>query len=155
MPFVSDGKYQQFGHFYIKAFELPHGDTKSYGFYIRHEEIGQLLFLTDFEYCEYDFSKLNVEHILIECNYDLQYIDVNAPNFKHKVQGHCSLETCKEFIKHNNNPCLRNVVLIHGSETTLNSVEAVKAIESIVTPDVCVKYAYKGLEMELKKECFE
>lgn len=153
-PWMTEHKSVQFGGFKINAFELPHGDTKSYGFYIRHEEIGQLLFLTDFEFSPISFEHLKVEHICVECNYQLDMVDVDAPNFKHKVQGHCSLDTCKEFIKHNNNPCLRNVVLIHGSETTLNSTEAVKAIESIVTPDVCVKYAYKGLEMELKKEIF-
>ena len=154
MPFVSDGKYLQFGHFYIKTFELPHGDTKSYGFYIRHEEIGQLLFLTDFEYCEYDFSKLNVEHILIECNYDLQHIDVNAPNFKHKVQGHCSLDTCKEFVRHNKSNNLRNVVLIHASGSTLDFDNAVKEMKSIVDSDVEVVMAKPGIEIEIQKEAF-
>ena len=154
MPFVSDGKYQQFGHFYIKAFELPHGDTKSYGFYIRHEEIGQLLFLTDFEYSPISFEHLNVEHIMIECNYDLQYIDVDAPNFKHKVQGHCSLDTCKEFVKHNNSPHLRTVCLIHSNPMTLDETDAIRQIKGIVDADVNVYLAEPGLEIELKKEVF-
>lgn len=154
MPFVSDGKYQQFGHYYIKAFELPHGDTKSYGFYIRHEEIGQLLFLTDFEFSPISFEHLKVEHICVECNYQLDMVDVNAPNFKHKVQGHCSLDTCKEFVRFNKSNNLRNVVLVHASRNTLDFDNAVKEVKSIVDSDVEVVMAKPGIEIEIQKEAF-
>jgi ribonuclease BN (tRNA processing enzyme) len=154
MPFVSDGKYQQFGHFYIKAFELPHGDTKSYGFYIRHEEIGKMLFMTDFEYCPFDMSKLNVNHILIECNYQLNMVDMEAVNFEHKVRGHCSVDTACEFIRHNNSPELRSVCLLHTNWNTINEEQTIEKIKGIVDYDVEVIFARKGLIMELKMEAF-
>lgn len=153
-PFQEDKKSAQFGGFTIQAFELPHGETKSYGFYIRHEEIGQLLFLTDFEYCEYDFSKLNVEHILIECNYQLDMVDVDAPNFKHKIQGHCADTTCLEFIKHNYSPHTRTISIIHTNPMSLDEKAIVERIKTLVDDDVVVGVCHPGYEIELKKEAF-
>jgi len=154
MPFVSDSKYQQFGHFYIKAFELPHGETTSHGFYIKHEEIGQLLFLTDFEYSPFSFKDLQVEHLMIEANYDISLLDMDAPNFRHKVEGHCSSDTCLDFIRHNNSPHLRTVCLIHSNPMTLDKTDAIRQIKGIVDADVNVSLAEPGLEIELKKEVF-
>lgn len=139
-------------NFTIKPFELPHGETKSYGFYITHPEIGKLLFLTDFSYCNYSFKDLKVNHILVECNWQEKYLNTEIANFDHKVMGHCSLYTATEFVRHNNSPELRSVVLLHGSSATVNPAEAVQAIKDVVDPDVAVEYAVKGLEIELKKE---
>lgn len=154
MPFVRDGKYQQFGHFYIKAFELPHGDTKSYGFYIRHKEIGQLLFLTDFEFSPISFEHLNVEHIMIECNYQLDMVDVDAPNFRHKIQGHCADTTCLDFVKHNNSSRLRTVTILHVGSGTIDEDLLINRIQNIVDSDVSVEIAKSGLEIKLNKEVF-
>ena len=141
-------------NFTIKPFENPHGDTKSYGFYIEHPEMGKLIFITDFEYCPYDFSSQHVEHIMIEANYQLDMVDTDAPNFKHKIQGHCSLDTCKEFVRHNKSSNLRNVVLIHTSGSTLDFDNAVKEVKSIVDSDVEVVMAKPGIEIEIQKEAF-
>lgn len=145
---------ENFGGFNIIPFELPHGETKSYGFYITHPEIGKLLFLTDCEYSPVSFKDMKVNHILVECNYDTQYVDLDAPNFRHKVEGHMNLDTCREFVRHNASPELRSVVLIHGSNA-VNPSEAVQAIKDVVDPDVAVEYAVKGLEMELKKNILQ
>lgn len=154
MPFVSESKYQQFGHFYIKSFALPHGDIVSYGFYIKHDEIGQMLFLTDFEYCPLDFSKQKVEHILVECNYQLDMVDTGAPNFRHKIQGHASLGMCKEFVRHNASEKLRNVVLIHASGSTLDYEHAVNEVKSVCDGDVNVVVAQAGMNIKINKEAF-
>lgn len=110
--------------------------------------------MTDFEYCEYDFSKLNVEHILIECNYQLDMVDVDAPNFKHKVQGHCSDTTCLDFVKHNNSSRLRTVTILHVGSGTIDGDLLVNRIQNIVDSDVSVEIAKHGLEIELRKEAF-
>lgn len=153
-PWMNGQKKVKYGGFEIVPFENPHGEGISYGFYIKHEELGKMLFITDAEFVKYDFSGVDINHVLIECNYDMQYIDVEAPNFKHKVTGHCELQTCKEFVRHNQSKHLRNVVLIHGSDMTLDSKQAVKEIESVVDPDVNVVYATKGLQMMLKRDVF-
>ena len=138
-------------NFTIKPFENPHGESTSFGFYIQHDRLGKLLFITDAEYVKYDFSTLKVNHILIECNWQDGMVDYDSPNFRHKVTGHMSLQTCKEFVKHNASDELHNVILIHWSETTIDLDHAVEEIKSVCDVDVNVVIAEPGLEMELKK----
>ncbi len=33
--------------------------------------------------------------MLIECNYIADMVDMDIPNYEHKILGHCELETCK------------------------------------------------------------
>ena len=108
---------RQIGSFTVVPFNVPHDtEIECYGYLIKHEEMGQLLFMTDLEYCKYNFSKLNIEHIMVEANYDMELVDRDEPNYEHRLRGHMSLDTALKFIQTNDNPALRNVVLIHLSE---------------------------------------
>lgn len=139
----SDGKV---GSFIYQTFDLPHDDTENYGYYIK---IGneKILYLTDFEYCKYNFSKLKVNHILVECNYQDEYVSENLINFNHKIIGHCSLETCKEFVRVNASEELKNVILIHLGDQSTNKNELVSAIKEVTNANVYI--AQKGLDIEL------
>lgn len=143
----------QLGDFKCKCFPLVH-DVDCYGLYLEHPEIGNLLYICDTEYCAYDFSALKVRHLMIEANYQTDMVDLDAPNFEHKVRGHCSLDTACSFIEHNNSPELRTVTLIHSNPTTLDEKGAVERIKGIVDADVEVCVACAGMEMELKKGVF-
>ena len=56
------------GPFMVQAFKLPHNRDPNYGFLITVD--GQkILYMTDFEYCQYTFKNQKINHILIECNY--------------------------------------------------------------------------------------
>lgn len=103
----------QLGGFTIQPFYLPHNDTPNFGYLIEHQEMGKLLFMTDMEYCKYDFSGLHVDHLLIEANYDMELVDRNIPNYKHKLLGHCSIQTACGIIRVNRSPALKNVILCH------------------------------------------
>lgn len=47
---------RQIGSFTVTPFNVPHDtEIECYGYLIEHEEMGKLLFLTDLEYCKYDF----------------------------------------------------------------------------------------------------
>ena len=65
-----------------------------------------------------------------------------------------SLQTCKEFVRHNKSNNLLNVVLIHASGSTLDFDNAVKEVKSIVDSDVEVVMAKPGIEIEIQKEAF-
>ena len=154
-PHLDEKTYQrkQFGKFNVQCFDLPHNGTSNRGFLI--EVDGQkILYMTDFEYCPYVFAKQKINHILIECNYQQELVDRNLPNYEHKIRVHCSLDTCKEFIKANATDSLQTVILCHLGQETTEPMECVAEIQKIVSrANVCV--AERGLEVLLKdkNEC--
>lgn len=141
---------RKIGSFMATPFNVPH-DTgiECYGYLIKHEEMGQLLFLTDLEYCKYNFSKLNIEHIMVEANYDMELVDRDEPNYEHRLRGHMSLDTALKFISTNDNPALRNVVLIHLSDTSGNPALFLKRTKEAIEYGANVCVAEKGLEVDM------
>lgn len=140
---------KEFGSFKIKTFQLPHDGTLNCGYFITVGD-QKILYMTDFEYCRYKFTKQNVDHILIECNYQQELINEDLPQFVHKIRGHASLNTCKDFIDVNKSDNLKTVLLLHMGGDTCNAMECVEQIQEIVGKDVIVNYARKGLEIELR-----
>ena len=140
------------GDFLLQCFPLPHNGTSNFGFYINANG-HKILYLTDFEYCRFSFKSLAVNHILCECNYQKDFVDRDLPNFEHKVKGHCSLDTCKGFVKANVTDSLRTVLLLHMGRDTLDCDYAVSEIQK-VAPQAYVDYARAGESYELKgDEC--
>lgn len=97
----------------MQPFYLPHNGIPNFGYLIEHAEMGKLLFMTDMEYCRYDFRALGVNHLLVEANYDMELVDRNIPNYEHKLLGHCSIQTACGIIRANKTPELRSVTLCH------------------------------------------
>lgn len=141
---------RQIGSFTVVPFNVPH-DTgiECYGYLIKHEEMGKLLFLTDLEYCKYDFSSMKVEQIIVEANYDMQLVDRDEPNYEHRLRGHMSLDTALKFISTNDNPALRNVVLIHLSDKSGDPALFKQKTEETVKYGANVYIAEKGLEVDM------
>ena len=136
---------KKFGNFTIRCFDLIH-DVPCCGFYIEHPEIGKMIYASDTEYIKYRFK--NLDHILVECNYNKNFIQDGAANRTHVLEGHMELQTTKEFVRVNNNPDLRNVVLLHLSANNSNPREFKEEMEKIV--DCPVWIAEKGLEVDLR-----
>lgn len=92
------------GCFSVIPFRVPHGDTECDGWLIDTAE-GRVLFITDAEYCPYDFSKMNINYGLIECNYSEDYLSADDSGSKnhHVLTGHLELQTCKRLIQSINN----------------------------------------------------
>lgn len=133
-----------FGNFKIKPFELVH-DVPCYGFYITHPDIGSLVYATDTEYIKYRFKGIN--HILVEANYSDDLVDTDAENYSHVLQGHMSLETALGFICTNDNPMLKNIVLLHLSDKNADSALFLQKTKEITDKNVYV--AKKNLEVNL------
>lgn len=144
--------HKVFGKFSVKCFPLPHNGTDNFGFLIECD--GQkILYMTDFQFCPYVFTKHKINHILIECNYQQELVDRDLPNYEHKIRGHCSLDTCKEFIKVNATDRLQTVILCHLGQETTEPEECVEEIQKIV-PQANVCVAERGLEVPLSnKKC--
>lgn len=147
---ITPMKKVQIGKFSAVPFNVPHDiDIECYGYLIEHEEMGKVLFLTDLEYCKYNFSKQNINHILIEANYSNDLIDNEAVNFEHILKGHMSLQTALDFISTNDNPELRNVVLLHLSDKNGNPVDFLQKAKETVKYGANCYIAEKGLEVDL------
>lgn len=142
------------GNFKVIAFGVPHNETECDGFLIEHEEFGKLLFITDAEYCPYDFSKIEINHALIECNYSKDYLVKDLENYGHVLSGHMELETCKRLIQTINSPTLRSVGLLHLSLQNGNPERFREEVAELVDCDVDVWGAEKGTERELRLEPF-
>ena len=144
------------GKFKVIAFSVPHNGTECDGFVIEHEEFGKLLFITDAEYCPYNFSNMGITHAMIECNYSKEYlnIDVDNTNLGHVLSGHMELETCKRLIQTINTPMLRSVGLLHLSVGNGNPTRFRKEVIELLDVDVEVYVAEKYLEKELWLEPF-
>lgn len=140
LPFEEETpKIKRLGDFLIQCFPLPHNGIPNYGFLIKAN--GQtLIYMTDFEYCPFTFKKQQIQHFLIECNYCKGLVDSDSPNFEHKVLGHAELGTVKEFIKINNSPALRTVILCHlGAGADYKQMKS--EIKTVVDEDVIVDIA--------------
>lgn len=147
-------KKHQVGSFSVIPFRVPHSDTECDGFLIKHEEIGSLLFITDAEYCPYDFSKMGINHAMIECNYSQDYLTKDLENYGHVLCGHMELETCKRFIQTINSPSLRSIGLLHLSYGNGHPERFKDEVKELVDCDVDVWVADKNIEKELRLEPF-
>lgn len=101
------------GGFTVQPFYLPHNGISNFGYLIEHTEMGKMLFMTDMEYCRYDFGAIGINHLLVEANYDMELVDRSIPNYEHKLLGHCSIQTACGIIQANRTPELRTVTLCH------------------------------------------
>ena len=147
------------GSFNVIPFELPHTTydkeanqlipCSNYGYLVEHKEMGKLLYMTDFEYCIYSFRKMKIEHLVIECNYCEELVDKTEANYRHRIKGHCSLSTCKQFVKQNRTESLRTVTLVHLSGDASDAKKMLKEIKEIVGNNVLVQIGRAGLEINL------
>ena len=96
----------QIGSFSVIPFRVPHGETECDGWLVDSPD-GRILFITDAEYCPYDFSKMEINYGLIECNYSEDYIsrEEDGAKFSHVLTGHMELQTCKRLIPSDDDPC--------------------------------------------------
>ena len=100
-----------------------------YGFLVEHPEMGRMVYLTDCEFCKWKFKRIN--HILVECNYDRDLINPNAPNSEHVYRGHMELSTAVDFIRSNASGDLQNIMLCH--------------VGSNLDPDVAIRRVVEGV----------
>ena len=61
--------------FRVIPFPVQHDAAEPYGYLIRHEECGTVLFATDTYFLKYKFPGLN--NVMLECNYSKEILDAN------------------------------------------------------------------------------
>lgn len=140
------------GGFTILPFNVKHDAKEPLGFLINHNKIGNLLFITDTYYCEYNFKDIN--HILVECNFRKEILDENIAkgvipvSLRNRiVKSHFELSNTIDFLKSSDLSRTETVTLIHLSSQ--NSDERYFKDEVEKNIGIPVKIARKGLEVFL------
>lgn len=139
------------GGFKILPFEADH-DVECFGFIIKHDDFGNLLFLTDSATCNYEFKNLN--HIMIECNYSADILSTNVSKrllnsfvAKRVRETHMAIDTTKEVLQEHDLSNVYNVVLLHLSDKNSDS-QMFKADVSLAI-GMFAHIGTPGLELEL------
>lgn len=115
-PYLSENKreHTHIGEFDIQTFFLPH-DAENRGFIIK---VGNqtICYMTDFEYCQYNLSSLNISTMIISLNYQEDMIEEIGEHERHVIKDHSEEKTVIEILKQNVKS-LKNVILIHMSNS--------------------------------------
>ena len=135
-----------FGRFHIQCFSLEH-DVPCYGFLITHPEMGKLVYITDTAYCKYRFKEVN--HILVECNYDERMLSEDYAALGHVLHDHMEIQTTCRFLQANSSDALRNVVLCHLSSENISEKTALDEVNQILPEQTKLYAAKRNLEIEL------
>ncbi len=145
---VDIGVTYELGNFTIKAFELVHS-VDCLGYYIYHKDLGKMLFITDTEYVKYRFNKLGINHIVVEANYSKELLNRGKVNSNHVLKGHMEINTTTNFLKENDTSSLKNVVLVHLSDSNSDEELFSKLTTKVVHEGVRVIIASAGLSIPL------
>lgn len=136
---------QQFkiGTWSILPFDIQHDVAQPLGFLLMNQQGEKLLFATDTFYVKYKFKGLT--HIMIECNYSLDILDENIesgrvhPAMKRRlIKSHFSLENVKAFLRANDLSKLREVHLLHLSDSNSNEEQFKREIQALTGKPVYV-----------------
>lgn len=132
------------GSFQILPFTTQHDCAEPLGFLIRSRSGEKVLFITDSFYCAYKFKGLT--HILVECNYSKGILDENitsgvCPAFlKNRItKSHFELENVKEFLRETDLSWVKQIYLIHISDTNGNGRFFKEEIQKLTGKEVYIK----------------
>lgn len=140
---VKHGKRYKIGGFDVVPFNVEHDVSEPLGFLLQHKELGRILFATDTYYLRNTF--INVDHILIECNYSEDILEEIPPYRARVLKSHMSLETLKETLKTWDLSRIKDITLIHISEGNGEPKRFRKEIEELTGIKTYV--AIPGLEI--------
>ena len=137
-------KQKQIGNWSIIPFPTEHDASEPFGYLIHSSKTNEkLLFATDTYYIRYKFK--GITHLMIECNYALDILNENVKNgrigayLKNRVlKSHFSLENVKEFIKATDLSELKEVWLLHLSDSNSNAERFKKEIQAITGTPVYI-----------------
>ena len=137
-------KQKNIGNWSIIPFPTEHDASEPFGYLIHSSKTNEkLLFATDTYYIRYKFK--GITHLMIECNYALDILNENVKNgrigafLKNRVlKSHFSLENVKEFIKATDLSELKEVWLLHLSDSNSNAERFKKEIQAITGTPVYI-----------------
>ena len=142
------------GDFQVIPFPVQHDAAEPFGYFIRHEECGTVLFATDTYYLRFKFGGLN--NLMVECNYRQDILDENIKTGRvpaairnRIIKSHMSYDTCLEMLLANDLTKVNNIILIHLSSDNSHASEFVKGIAGATHKNVMAAKA--GMVIDFNK----
>lgn len=132
------------GSFQILPFDVQHDAKEPLGFLVQSILTQEkLLYATDTYYLKYKFSGLN--YLLIECNYILEILESNLKSGAtpltvrdRLIESHFSLANLKEFFKANDLSKVKEIWLIHMSQSNCDENRAKREIQELTGKPVYI-----------------
>jgi phosphoribosyl 1,2-cyclic phosphodiesterase len=133
----------QIGTFTIMGFDTVHDAEGSMGFLFASNTGEKGIYLTDSAYSKYTYR--NINYILIEANYDTEILKENADNgtipevVRERIRkSHFSLDTVKEFFLANDLSKVKEIHLLHLSDSNSDAERFKREIMEIAGKPVYV-----------------
>lgn len=130
---IEVGKTTQIGTWKVIAFDVQHDTPEPVGYLIMSEQGEKLLFITDTYYVKQRFP--SVDYIMMECNYCESVLDENLESgrihkslYKRVMKSHFSLENVIKFLKANDLSKLKEIHLLHLSDSNSNEQMIYEAV---------------------------
>ena len=141
--------------FRVIPFPVQHDAAEPYGYLIRHEECGTVLFATDTYFLKYKFPGLN--NVMLECNYSKEILDANFTDgridkkrYERTIKSHMSYDNCLLTLQANDLSQVCNILLLHLSDNNSNATEFIHGIERLY-PEIEITAATNGLSLTFNK----
>ena len=141
--------------FRVIPFPVQHDAAEPYGYHIRHEECGTVLFATDTYFLKYKFPGLN--NVMLECNYSKEILDANftagridKKRYERTIKSHMSYDNCLLTLQANDLSQVCNILLLHLSDNNSNATEFIHGIERLY-PEIEITAATNGLSLTFNK----
>lgn len=106
----------------VKAFDIDHDAAEPMGFIFENQMNERLLFITDTRIMKYRFK--GITHMMVEANYSMQLLVKKYTNqeiiemLKNRIiNSHMEFENTKELIKTNQSDQLKEIWLLHLSDS--------------------------------------
>lgn len=139
--------------FEVRSFDVMH-DVPTLGYMVRHEEMGLTIFATDTYYLPYTFK--NVDHWIIEANYDKEVMDDRAQEGEENialrnriVQSHMSIENLIRMLKANDLSMSKNIVITHLSDRNSHELRFILSLQEAFGKPVHVADPGKIINLSL------
>lgn len=135
--YVEDKQSFEIGTWQIVAFDTQHDCAEPLGFLLQSKVTGErLVFATDTYYVRYKFPNLN--YIMIECNYASDILQANVdsgethPAMRNRIlKSHFSLDNVKEFLKANDLSQVKEIWLLHLSDSNSDAERFKREVQQL------------------------
>lgn len=135
LKFMVAGGQFYIGSWLVKPFNTQHDAAEPLGFLIAKDG-EKCLYATDTFYLKYRFREL--KYIMLECNYELGILNQNiqsgsvpAPLKKRIMTSHFSLSAVKDFLAANDLSRVKEIWLLHLSDSNSDSARFKKEIQEL------------------------